>query len=145
MRTKASEHLCPNFAGFFPYFQTNFRIFDKSKLLGVRLYPPAPPPHTPLLKLASRSSIETPPLLFMVLNTGTQQTRSKLAKSACSIPVKNPKTAKQRLYFKRQMPATIYNFFMHVNVDSTAVSAPSSSTILGDWCVVTSNEKATKM
>jgi len=43
------------------------------------------------------------------------------------------------------MPATIYNFFMHVSVDFTAVSAPSSSTILGGWCAASSNEKATKM
>jgi len=29
---------------------------------------------------------------------------------------------------------------MHANVDSTAVWAPSTRTILGGWCAVTSNE-----
>jgi len=31
---------------------------------------------------------------------------------------------------------------MHADVDSAAVWAPSSSTILGSWCTVTSNEKS---
>jgi len=75
-RTKVSKHLCPNFA-WLRIFRDFARIFDKSKLLGVRLYHPASPPPTPLSKLALRSSIETPLLLFMVWNTGTQQTCSK--------------------------------------------------------------------
>jgi len=49
----------------FSLFSEICRIFDKSKLLGVHLYPPA--------SLASRSSIEIQSLLFMVLSTGTQQ------------------------------------------------------------------------
>ena len=45
---------------------------------------PATPPPTPLSKLASRLSNETPSVLFMVLNTSTQQTRLLLE---CSIGV----------------------------------------------------------
>ena len=83
---KVSKHLCPNLRVFFRIFRDFARIFDKSKLLGLRLYPPASPPATPLSKLPSRSSTETPSLLlYMVLNTGTQQIRLKLA---CSTPVK---------------------------------------------------------
>ena len=57
-------------------------IFDKSKLLRVCLYPHASPPPASLSKLALRSSIETPSLLFMVLNNRYP------TKLACSTPVK---------------------------------------------------------
>ena len=66
----------------FPYFQRFCLDIWRIKTFRCSL---APPPHTPLSKLTSRSSVETPSLLFMVLNTGTQQTLSKLA---CSILVK---------------------------------------------------------
>ena len=86
MRTKVSKYLSPNLQDFFHIFRDFAWIFDKSKLLGLRLYPLTSPPATPLSKLPLRSSIETPSLLlYMVVNTGTQQIRSKLA---CSTPVK---------------------------------------------------------
>ena len=52
------HHFCPHFQVVSPDFQVlanifvDFaRIFDKSKLLGVCLHPPAPPPPTPLMLL----------------------------------------------------------------------------------------------
>ena len=139
MRAKVSKHLRQNFAGFFHNIRDFAQIFDKSKLMGKYLYPPASLPPTPLSKLASRSTIETPLLLFMVLNTGPQQSSWKLV---CSTPVKKSKNCQIMLILQMLIPATIYKFFMHANVGSTAVCAASSSTILGGWCAVTSNEKS---
>jgi len=60
----------------------------------------------------------------------------------CSIPVKKSKSCQITLIL--QTPNVYYNLqiFMHADVDSAAVWAPSSSTILGSWCTVTSNEKS---
>jgi len=73
-------HILLDFARIFRDFD---RIFDISKPLEVGLYPTTSPP-APLPELASRSSIEIPSLLFIILNAGTQQTRLQ---SACSIGV----------------------------------------------------------
>jgi len=98
---KGVEISVPKFCGiFFRIFRDFSRIFDKRKLLGVRLYPPA--------SLASRSSIEAPSLLFMVLNTGTQQTRSKLA---CSTPVKKSKNYQITLELQTPNACYILPFF----------------------------------
>ena len=75
-KNKSIETSVTKFSWILPGFLT-------SKLLEVGLYPTTSPP-APLPELASRSSIETPSLLFMVLNTDTQQTRLQ---SACSIGV----------------------------------------------------------
>jgi len=60
----------------------------------------------------------------------------------CSIPVKKSKSCQIMLIL--QTPNVYYNLqiFMHANVDSAAVWAPSSSTLLRSWCAVTSNEKS---
>ena len=80
MRINVSKHLCPNFAGFFsiiseilPGFLTNQNFW------GCACAPLHPPPPTPLSKLASRSSVETPSLLFVVLNTGTPTNSLKVS------------------------------------------------------------------
>ena len=40
------------------------------------------------------------------------------------------------------MPTTIYTFFTHADMDSTGVQAPTSSTTLGVWRAVISNDKS---
>jgi len=75
-KNKSIETSVTKFSWILPGFLT-------SKLLEVGLYPTTSPP-APLPELASRSSIEIPSLLFIILNAGTQQTRLQ---SACSIGV----------------------------------------------------------
>ena len=77
---KGVETSVPKCCGmFFHIFRYFARIFDKSKLLAVHLYPPASPPPTPLSELASRSRVETPSLLIVVLNTGCRTNSLKIS------------------------------------------------------------------
>jgi len=115
---KGVETSVPKFCEIFSVFSEIFPGFLTNQNFWGALVPPCIPPPTPLSKLASKSSIETPSLPFMVLNTGTQQTRSKLA---CSIPVKNSQNCQTTLIL--QTPNACHNLklFMHTNVDFTAV------------------------